>query len=214
MSNRGKQDSPPGSGINRRKFLKGIGTGLVGSATLSQGILPEDALGQTPKATARSSDIELAVVRLKINGKTHTVEVEPRAVLLDVLREKLQFTGAKKVCDLGECGACTVILDGETVYACMMLAIDADGASIETVEGLGTPEKMHPIQRKFVEHDAYQCGFCTPGFEMSIKSLIDKHPDADLRTIKKSLAGNTCRCGAYPHIFQVALELTGKKGGL
>ena len=213
MSNRSKQDSPPEGGINRRKFLKGMGTGLVGSATLSQGILPEDALGKTPKATASSQDIEMAVVRMKINGKTHTVEVEPRAMLLDVLREKLQLTGSKKVCNRGECGACTVILNGETVYACMMLAIDADGAKIETVEGLGTPEKMHPIQEKFIEHDAYQCGFCTPGFEMAMKDLLDKHPIADLKTIKKGLAGNTCRCGAYPHIFDVALELTGKKGG-
>lgn len=213
MSDHGNS-SPPDKGMNRRKFLKGMGTGLVGSATLAQGILPGDALGQTPKASAASRDIEMAVVQMKINGKRYKVEVEPRAVLLDVLREKLQLTGAKKVCDRGECGACTIILNGETVYACMMLAIEADGAEIMTIEGLGTPEKMHPIQQKFIEHDASQCGFCTPGFEMSLADLLDKHPDADLHTIKKSLSGNTCRCGTYPHIFKAALELAGKKGGM
>ena len=214
MSGKDRKDSSQASGLSRRKFLKGMGTGLVGSATLSQGLLPEDALGQAPRASARSQDIETAEVRMKINGKNYKLEVEPRTVLLDVLREKLQLTGSKKVCDRGECGACTIILNGETVYACMMLAIDADGADIQTVEGLGTPEKMHPIQEKFIEHDAYQCGFCTPGFEMAMKDLLDKHPKADLETIKKGLSGNTCRCGAYPHIFDVALDLTGQKGGI
>lgn len=207
-------NSPPGKGINRRKFIKGMGTGLVGSATLSQGILPGDALGQTPKASAMSQDIEMAVVQMKINGKSYKVEVEPRALLLDVLREKLQLTGSKKVCDRGECGACTIIFNGETAYACMMLAIEADGAEIKTIEGLGTPEKMHPVQKKFIEHDAYQCGFCTPGFEVAMADLLDKHPNADLATIKEGLSGNICRCGAYPHIFNVALELAGKKGGM
>ena len=214
MSESGNNDSPSGGGLNRRKFLKGMGTGLVGTATLSKGLLAEQAEEKTPVADARSRDIEMAAVTMTINGKRYSVEVEPRTTLLHVIREKLGITGTKEVCGRGECGACTVILNGRTVYACMMLAVEAHGAKITTVEGLAKGDRLHPIQESFIKHDAYQCGFCTPGFELALKDLLDKNPRPTLEEIKKGLAGNICRCGAYPHIFDVALELAGRKGGM
>ena len=214
MSESGNNNSPSGGGLNRRKFLKGMGTGLVGTATLSKGLLAEQAEEKTPVADARSRDIEMAAVTMTINGKRYSVEVEPRTTLLHVIREKLGITGTKEVCGRGECGACTVILNGRTVYACMMLAVEAHGAKITTVEGLAKGDRLHPIQESFIKHDAYQCGFCTPGFELALKDLLDKNPRPTLEEIKKGLAGNICRCGAYPHIFDVALELAGRKGGM
>ena len=214
MSESGNNDSPSGGGLNRRKFLKGMGTGLVGTATLSKGLLAEQAEEKTPVADARSRDIEMAAVTMTINGKRYSVEVEPRTTLLHVIREKLGITGTKEVCGRGECGACTVILNGRTVYACMMLAVEAHGAKITTVEGLARGDRLHPVQEGFIKHDAYQCGFCTPGFELALKDLLDKNPRPTLEEIKKGLAGNICRCGAYPHIFDVALELAGRKGGM
>ena len=214
MSGGGSNNSPSGGGLNRRKFLKGMGTGLVGTATLSKGLLAEQAEEKTPVADARSRDIEMAAVTMTINGKRYSVEVEPRTTLLHVIREKLGITGTKEVCGRGECGACTVILNGRTVYACMMLAVEAHGAKITTVEGLARGDRLHPIQESFIKHDAYQCGFCTPGFELALKDLLDKNPRPTLEEIKKGLAGNICRCGAYPHIFDVALELAGRKGGM
>jgi len=205
--------SPPGAGLSRRGFLKGVGTGLVGSAALADGLLGQSAAGSAPKAAVRGQDIETAVVNMTVNGKKYTAEVETRLTLLDLLREKFELTGTKSVCRMGECGACTVILNGRTVYACMMLAVEADGARIETIEGLAKDGKLHPVQEGFIKHDAYQCGFCTPGFEMSLKDLLDKNPNPSLEQIKHGLSGNVCRCGAYPHIFDVALELGGKKGG-
>jgi len=214
MSESENNNSPSGGGLNRRKFLKGMGTGLVGTATLSKGLLAEQAEEKTPEANARSRDIEMAAVTMTINGKRYSVEVEPRTTLLQVIREKLGITGTKEVCGRGECGACTVILNGRTVYACMMLAVEAHGAKITTVEGLAKGDRLHPIQESFIKHDAYQCGFCTPGFEMALKDLLDKNPRPTLEEIKKGLSGNICRCGTYPHIFEVALELAGRKGGM
>ncbi len=205
--------SPPGAGLSRRGFLKGVSTGLVGSAALADGLLGQTAAGGAPKAAIRGQDIETAVVSMTVNGKKYTAEVETRLTLLDLLREKFELTGTKSVCRMGECGACTVILNGRTVYACMMLAVEADGATIETIEGLAKDGKLHPLQDGFIKHDAYQCGFCTPGFEMSLKDLLDKNPNPSLEQIKHGLSGNVCRCGAYPHIFNVAVELAGKKGG-
>ncbi|MCE5269723.1 (2Fe-2S)-binding protein [bacterium] len=213
MSDNGRK-SPPAAGLSRRGFLKGMGTGLVGSTALADGLLGQQASGAAPKAASRGQDIESAVVSLTVNGKKYTAEVETRLTLLDLLREKFQLTGTKSVCRMGECGACTVIMNGRTVYSCMLLAIEADGAKIETIEGLAKDGKLHPVQEKFIEHDAYQCGFCTPGFEMSLKDLLDKNPNPSLDEIKHGLAGNLCRCGAYPHIFNAALDLAGgKKGG-
>jgi aerobic-type carbon monoxide dehydrogenase small subunit (CoxS/CutS family) len=148
---------------------------------------------------------------LKIHGAVKTVPVEPRVTLLRALRNHLDLTGAKEVCDRGGCGACTVMLDGNTVCSCLMLAADAVGHEITTVEGIGTPEKMSPVQAAFVECDGYQCGFCTPGMIVASTAFLNKNKKTDpsIAEIKAGLAGNLCRCGTYGRIFQ-AVQLAAK----
>jgi aerobic-type carbon monoxide dehydrogenase small subunit (CoxS/CutS family) len=142
---------------------------------------------------------------LKVNGKIHTLTVEPRVTLLDALRVNLDYTGAKKVCDRAVCGTCTVIMGGKAVYACALLAVDAQGKDIVTIEGLSTPGKLHPIQQAFIEHDATQCGFCTSGFVVACKAFLDKNPNPTMEQIEEGLAGNLCRCGTYTGIRQAVL---------
>lgn len=137
---------------------------------------------------------------LNINGEDHHLMVEPRRTLLDLLRHDLGLTGAKKVCDMGNCGACTVMIDGRTVYACLTLAVDCDGKQIRTVEGLATGLELDPVQRAFVEEDAFQCGYCTPGQVVSMRALLDENPDPTDEEIMRAVSGNLCRCGAYAHI--------------
>jgi aerobic-type carbon monoxide dehydrogenase small subunit (CoxS/CutS family) len=182
--------------FSRRSFLKSAGVGaaattLAGAA--SDALAAPQVLG--PDAVALS---------LKINGQLKTVTVEPRVTLLRALRNHLDLTGAKEVCDRGGCGACTVLLDGDPVCSCLMLAADAVGREITTVEGLGTPEKMSPVQAAFVECDGYQCGFCTPGFVVASTAFLNKSkkPDPSIDEIKAGLAGNLCRCGTYSRIFE------------
>jgi xanthine dehydrogenase YagT iron-sulfur-binding subunit len=146
------------------------------------------------------------LITLTVNGQAHEVLVEPRRTLLDVLRKDLGLTGAKKACDEGTCGACTVLLDGKPIYACMALAIECEGRAIETIEGLARDGKLHPIQQAFIEEDALQCGFCTPGQIMAVKALLDANPSPTLEDVKRALSGNLCRCGAYPKIFKAALR--------
>lgn len=145
-------------------------------------------------------------VKLIVNGETHEVLVEPRCTLLDALRKDLGLTGAKKACDEGTCGTCTVLLDGKPIYACMALALECDGKTIETIESLAHDGKLHPIQEAFIEEDALQCGFCTPGQIMSVKALLDENPKPTLEDVKRALLGNLCRCGTYPKIFKAALR--------
>jgi aerobic-type carbon monoxide dehydrogenase small subunit (CoxS/CutS family) len=147
-----------------------------------------------------------APIRLIVNGRKREIYVEPRRTLLDALRKDLGLTGTKKGCDEGTCGACTVILDGKAIYSCMVLAIECDGRSIETVEGLEREGQLHPIQRAFIDSDGLQCGFCTPGQIMSVKALLDKNPKPTLEELHHALAGNLCRCGAYPKIIKAALR--------
>jgi xanthine dehydrogenase YagT iron-sulfur-binding subunit len=149
----------------------------------------------------------------QINGETLKANLEPRVTLLDALRDHLDLTGAKKVCDRGTCGACTVLLDGETVYACSVLAIEAQGRPIETVEGLGRPGRLHPLQAAFVEHDAQQCGFCTSGFVMAAKSLLDRNPQPTLDEVHHGLSGNFCRCGTYAGMRKAVLQAAGASPG-
>ena len=151
-------------------------------------------------------------LELTINGARVTVTVEPRVTLLRALRNHLGLTGAKEVCERGACGGCTVLFDGEPICACLMLALDAVGHEIVTVEGLGSPEKLSPVQAAFVECDALQCGFCTPGFVVASTALLRKHPDPTLEQIKADLSGNLCRCGTYSRIF-VAVQQAAKQRG-
>lgn len=144
-------------------------------------------------------------ITLTVNGRTHEVEVEPRERLLDVLRYKLGYTGTKEGCSTGECGACTVLLDGKPVNSCLVLAVSANGKHITTVEGIAKDGKLHPIQWAFVEHGAVQCGFCTPGFIVNAYALLEENRNPDLETIRNWLAGNLCRCTGYQKIIKAVL---------
>jgi xanthine dehydrogenase YagT iron-sulfur-binding subunit len=197
------------SGLSRRGFLKGIGVTSVATGLITPSSL-EGALAKEAKVVG-PGEVPLS---LKINGQTRQLNVEPRVTLLDALRNRLDLTGAKKVCDRGTCGACTVLLDGQPVYACSMLALEAEGKEITTVEGLGTPERMNEVQKAFVHHDAQQCGFCTPGFVLASTAYIRKHPKATVDQIQHGLGGNLCRCGTYAGmILAVADAAKATKGG-
>jgi len=143
---------------------------------------------------------------LTINGQQYDLVVESRRTLLDALRKDLGLTGTKKGCDEGTCGACTVLLNGKPVYACMTLAVDCEGKSIETIENLEREGHLHPIQKAFIDEDALQCGFCTPGQVMSVKALLDKNPNPTAKEVRQALVGNLCRCGTYPKIIKAALR--------
>ena len=152
----------------------------------------------------------MELVTLRVNGGVHALAVEPRRTLLDALRHDLYLTGAKKVCDMGDCGACTVLVDGRAMYACLLLAVDCDGRAVRTVEGLSRDGELDPVQRAFIEMDAFQCGFCTPGQIMSLAALLlENHAPSD-EAIARAVTGNLCRCGAYPNILRAgrrAVEL-------
>ena len=207
------KEKKQGTNISRRRFLKGVGTGTV-AATVAPSVL----IGSEKTADAQTGDaVASATIQLNINGKPYQVEVEARTTLLTVLRDgmdttgnKIDLTGAKLICDRGECGGCTVMVDGKTVYACMMLAMDAQDKQITTVEGLADGDNLHPVQEAFVQHDALMCGFCTPGFVVSSAALLSENTKPSLEEIKVGLSGNTCRCGTYPFIFD-AVETASKK---
>jgi aerobic-type carbon monoxide dehydrogenase small subunit (CoxS/CutS family) len=148
---------------------------------------------------------------LNVNGADCTLEVEPRRTLIDALRVDLGLTGAKKSCDMGNCGTCTVLLDGRAAYACLLLAVDCAGRRITTIEGLGRDGELEPIQRAFVEADAFQCGFCTPGQIMSLMGLLNESPSPSDAQIVRALSGNLCRCGAYRNIVRAARLAAGKR---
>jgi xanthine dehydrogenase YagT iron-sulfur-binding subunit len=159
---------------------------------------------------------EMTGIKLLINGRRHRLLVEPRWSLLFVLREKLGLTGTKVGCERGECGACTVLINGEPRYACMMLALEAEGKEITTLEGLMKGEELGPVQQAFLEHDAFQCGYCTPGQIMAVEGLLRSNPQPSVEEIRQGLSGNLCRCGAYEHIFKAvprAADLRRGKGG-
>jgi aerobic-type carbon monoxide dehydrogenase small subunit (CoxS/CutS family) len=141
-------------------------------------------------------------VRLRINGADRSLAVEARRTLLDTLRHDLQLTGTKKVCDMGDCGACTVLVDGVAMYSCLLLALDCDGREITTIEGLAGDGRLDPVQQAFIEADAFQCGYCTSGQIMSLRGLLNENPAPDDAAIQRAVSGNLCRCGAYQHIVE------------
>lgn len=165
---------------------------------------------QSQPTPATSSAAERQAIRLTINGEERSIDVESRSTLLDVLRENLGLTGAKLGCDMGQCGACTVLIDGETMYSCLLLAIEQVGRAITTIEGLSANGELDPIQRAMVEYDALQCGFCTPGQALSIKAMLDHNPHPTDDEIDRALAGNLCRCGAYVKLRAAARSLAGR----
>jgi xanthine dehydrogenase YagT iron-sulfur-binding subunit len=204
-SNQNKKDPNGPHDASRRRFLKGVGIAGAGAALADSLLIEveakeEQAGGGKPVA----GNLDLA---LNINGKRRTAKVEPRTTLLNTLRNNLDppVTGPKLVCDVGTCGACTVLLDGKPVYSCLVLAIDAAGKEITTVEGLGSPGAMNPIQSAFVDKDALMCGFCTPGFVTTLSAYLKKNPNPTGQDVRDACKGNFCRCGTYPRIFEAAL---------
>lgn len=155
-------------------------------------------------------------ITLRINGSDQAVTVEPRRTLVDTLRHDFNLTGTKKVCDMGDCGACTVLVDGRAMYSCLLLAVDCDGRSVTTIEGLAKPDDtLDPVQQAFIDMDAFQCGFCTPGQIMSLRGLLNENPTPDETAIQRAVSGNLCRCGAYLHIIEAgrrAVELQSQSG--
>jgi len=150
------------------------------------------------------------LIKLEINGETYVLNVKPNTLLLDLIREEIGLTGTKRGCDTGECGACTVILEGEAVNSCLVLAVEADGKKITTIEGLAKEGNLHPLQEAFIKEGAIQCGFCTPGMILSAKALLDKNPNPTELEIKKAIAGNLCRCTGYTKIIKAILSASKK----
>ena len=192
------------SGVSRREFLK-IST-VSAAAVPIIGTSVVEAAGEPVKVYGPGK----VPVELTINGQKHSLQLEPRVTLLDALRDHLDITGAKRVCDRGECGACTVLVEGKTVYACAVLAIEAQNKAIITVESLMQGENLHPVQQAFVDNDASQCGFCTPGFVVAVKAFLDQHPSPSAEDIRRGLSGNLCRCGTYHGIQQAIAQLAQK----
>ena len=190
---------------SRRDFLKGVGIAGAGAAIADQLWTEAEAKPESQKKPNVMSG-EGKIV-LNVNGEQRTVQVEPRTTLLNALRNHLEpaVTGPKLVCDMGTCGACTVLIDDKPVYSCLVLAVDAANKKITTAEGLGTPEKLNAVQAAFVEHDALMCGFCTPGFVTTISAYLKKHPNPSLDEVREACKGNFCRCGTYPRVFEAAL---------
>ena len=192
---------------SRRKFLKGVGVAGAGAA-LADSLLSHDVAAANSDLNAADEPISGSLnIALDVNGQKRNATVEPRTTLLNTLRNHLEpgITGPKLVCDMGTCGACTVLMDGKPVYSCLVLAVDALGKKLTTVEGLGSPENMNEVQKAFVEHDALMCGFCTPGFVTTISAYLKKNSNPSLDEVREACKGNFCRCGTYPRVFEAAL---------
>jgi len=198
------EDEVPNTGMTRRSFIKGVGVGAAAAATAS-GTLSALADAEAKEAKAE----EMQKLTLRVNGRSHRLLVERRWSLLFVLREKMGLTGTKVGCERGECGACTVLINGVPRYACMTLALEAEGEEITTVEGLMEGEQLGSVQQAFLENDAFQCGYCTPGQIMAAEGLLRAGGPLNVGEIQKGMSGNLCRCGAYAHIFR-AVEAAAK----
>jgi len=199
-------------GVSRRGFIASVGTGAVAATVAAAG-----GLAAEPQTAALPVEAgEMTAVTLTINGRRLRLLVEPRWSLLYVLRERLGLTGSKAGCERGECGVCTVLIDDKPRYSCMTLAVEAQGAKITTVEGLMNGENLGPVQQAFAEHDAFQCGYCTPGQVVAVEGLLRATPNPTIDEIRHGVSGNICRCGTYPHIFKAAAraaELKRAQGG-
>jgi xanthine dehydrogenase YagT iron-sulfur-binding subunit len=192
--------------VSRRTFLK-----TVSATSLATGVLsPTETDAQAAPAAIGPSEVP---IKLTIDGKPHTLSVEPRVTLLDAMRNRLDITGLKRVCDRGTCGACTVIIEGRTHYSCTLLAIEMQGVPIRTVEGLTKGTVLHPVQEAFCKHDGLMCGFCTPGFVVSAVALLEKTPAPTADQAKLALSGNICRCGTYTRVLDAVLDTKGVARG-
>jgi xanthine dehydrogenase YagT iron-sulfur-binding subunit len=198
----------PRGGLSRRGFLTGTSAAAAAVAGLTAELAPATA---AQPAAAPGYGPGPLLLQLTVNGQPLTATVEPRVTLLDALRNYLDVTGCKRVCDRGTCGACTVTVNGRTVYSCTMLAIEARGTDIRTAEALGGA-RLDPVPAAFAENDAQQCGFCTPGFVVSMRAALDKNPNATPEEVEAALAGNICRCGTYEQMRHAIVQLC-KRGG-
>jgi len=192
------------AGVSRRDFLKI--SSITAAAPLVAGPKTVLAAGEQVPVYGPGK----VPVALTVNGKKYHLELEPRVTLLDAIRDDLDITGPKRVCDRAECGACTVLMDGQPVYACSVLAIEAQGKKVETVESLTQDGKSDSLQQAFIDHDASQCGFCTPGFVLASKALLDQHPSPSADEIRRGLSGNFCRCGTYAGIRDAIAQCSRK----
>jgi len=195
----------------RRKFIKQV-AGTSAAIAIGPNLLSAASLDQAGATSAAGAASDLVKVNLKINGKDYALDVDPRVTLLDALRERLQLTGSKKGCDHGQCGACTVLVNGRRINSCLSLAVTHEGDEITTIEGLASGEELHPLQAAFIEHDGFQCGYCTPGQICSAAALLkENHANSD-DEIREWMSGNICRCGAYPNILAAIKEVKTKAG--
>jgi len=201
-SSRIDSSDSPSAEVSRRDFLK------IGGIAATIPLVGEKLVSAAGEKVLLLGPGKVPV-SLTVNGTTYRAQLEPRVTLLDALRDSFDLTGAKRVCDRGTCGACTVLVENKTVYSCSMLAIEAQGRPITTVEGLGDPDRLHPVQKAFWDNDAQQCGFCTPGFVVATKALLDRHPNPTAEQISKGLCGNLCRCGTYVGVRAAASQAAG-----
>src|SRR6266700_1450692 len=189
----------------RRKFIKQV-AGTSAAIAIGPNLLSAASLDQAEASSAAGPGTASVKVNLKINGKDYALDVDPRVTLLDALRERLHLTGSKKGCDHGQCGACTVLVNGRRINSCLSLAVTHEGDEITTIEGLANGEELHPLQSAFIEHDGFQCGYCTPGQICSAVALLkENHANSD-DEIREWMSGNICRCGAYPNILAAIKE--------
>ncbi len=204
QSKENPDDSVRGA-ITRRGFLRGAGLTAAGTALLD-GVQALGSAAHTPEEPAlpKAGPGPVAIT-LNLNGKQHALEIEPRTTLAETLRVHLGMTGTKVSCDRGACSACTVWIEGMTVCSCMMLTIDVGARAVTTIEGLAHGDTLHPVQAAFIEHDALQCGFCTPGMVMSCAALLERIPNPAIEDIRTAIGGHICRCGTYPHILAATL---------
>ena len=207
MSDEKKKPDSLDAGLSRRTFLKASGISL--GVPLVVGTRVINVAGQEVKIFGPTK----TQITLTVNGAKRAAEVEPRVTLLEALRHELDLTGAKRVCDRATCGACTVMMDGKPVYSCTVLAIEAQGKAITTVEGLSQGATRHPIQQAFVDNDAQQCGYCTPGFVVACKAFLDKNPNPTPEQVQKGLGGNLCRCGTYMGVRAAVAQAAKSRGG-
>ena len=204
------KEKPPAElnerGLSRRTFLKTSGLGAAAATVMSTGVA---ALADT---SPRVIGPDAAPISLNVNGKLMRIDATPATTLAEALRGPLNHTGTKVVCDRGACSACTVWLDGTPVNSCMTLAIDVGPRKIRTIEGLAQGDALHPVQAAFIEHDAMQCGYCTPGMVMSCAALLERNPSPTEADVREATSGNLCRCGTYPKVFEATLAAAGRKG--
>jgi xanthine dehydrogenase YagT iron-sulfur-binding subunit len=199
--------SDPGATVSRRDFFKTVGVGSLATSVLTAAEAEAQAIA--PRAVGPGE----VPIRLTVNGRTENLSIEPRVTLLDAVRNRLDHTGSKRVCDHGTCGACTMIVDGRAIYACSTLAIEMEGKNIRTVEGLASGTVLHPVQQAFCESDGLMCGFCTPGFVVAAVALLERHPNPSPEIARRYLDGNICRCGTYIGVLEAALSAKGVARG-